>query len=145
VQAHGTSSLHKVFVQFASPLWRSRRVESGAFATADISQKRELRYHKNCSSDITDGQTHLSILIFEDAQPGDFVCQIVGVSFSVIVGNADKYQKAAINVSCDLAVHRDLGTLHSLHNGAHERSLQLFTSGFKPDAGIGLHFQTLTG
>jgi hypothetical protein len=64
---------------------RRSGIERRTFTSPDIPKECELRDDQDRSSDVSRRQVHLPILIVEDPEPDNLLCQIVSIFFAVAV------------------------------------------------------------
>jgi hypothetical protein len=58
-------------------------------------------------------------MIFEDAEAGDFFCQIVCIGVGVFLSHAEQNQQSHADLTADPSVDRDLRPAHALDDGTH--------------------------
>src|SRR5271157_2648456 len=106
-QSKGAGALHEVSIQRVGEFRSSRRVERRALALAYVPKQGELRHDQHRAAELRDAAIHLSFVIFKDAQAGNFVGEIIGVGFGVVVRDAQKDQQSSGYFSREFSVNLD--------------------------------------
>ncbi len=111
--------LHKILVQPASQLGAGRGTERRPPALAAIAVQGELRHDEQLAPKVKQGMVEFSGLVRKDAQPDNFVAEIVGLCLGVIGPNAEQDNQAVPNPADALPIYRNLGVAHPLNDRSH--------------------------
>jgi hypothetical protein len=79
----GADLTDEIFVEWAGNVRRSRRIKRRALAAADVPEDSELRYGEDAAADIGDAEVHLSVVIIENTEAGDFFGEVGSVGIRI--------------------------------------------------------------
>jgi len=94
-------------------------IKAGAPALAAVAAQGKITDQEDFAVDIQDASIHLSSLIREDAQVGQFVRDVFHVFRPISLGHAQVHEQALIDFTHDLIVNGHRGLGNALHNGSH--------------------------
>src|SRR5271156_240858 len=89
---------YEILIELESLLSRSRGIERRAFATADVAVEGELGHYQHFSTNLSGGQVHFSMVIFEHTQTSNFIGQVIRVGCGIRRGYTEQNQKTASNL-----------------------------------------------
>ena len=122
-ESGGADLADEMFVERASDVRRSRRIERWALSAADVPEESKLRDGEHAAPDIRNAEVHLARVIIENTKPGDFFGEVVGVGFGVRRRHAEEHEKSAADLAGDFVIlsitHADLSAANALHHGTH--------------------------
>ncbi len=98
---------------------RRSGIERRAIAAPDVGIKCELRDGQHAAADVQYAAVHLSGIVFENAQAGDFSYQVAGIVLRIVAANAKQDQQSQPDLAGDFFVDRDLGAAYPLDDGTH--------------------------
>jgi hypothetical protein len=110
---------------------RSGPIKRRALAPARITVKRELWHHQNLTANILDRAVHLPLIGFKDAQPRNFLGQIIRVDLGITSSHSHQNQQAAADFASDLAVDGNFGSAYPLDHRSHALSFEFLVPSFK--------------
>ena len=119
-QSQGADLIDEEFVELAGMAGRGGGVEGRTFAAADVAVERELRDCQNAGAGFERAAVHFPLVIFEDAEAGDFFGEVNRVGFGVVAGNAEEDEESQADLASDLVADRNLGAAYALHDRSHE-------------------------
>jgi hypothetical protein len=88
-------------------------------ASAGVAVQRELRHDDRLALDVGDRPVHLAVLVLEDPEMLDLLCQLPGLVLAVVDADRDQDQEAASGRGNRPTIHPDLGPAHPLEDDPH--------------------------
>ena len=119
-----SQSRHEALKDLFSEFRRSRFLEARAPSFADVAVEGELRYRENPFAHVEERAIHLALLILEDPQVHNFLCQMRRIRLTIIASHAHQHQESWADLSHDLPIHSHARFPHSLDDQTHiEKSI----------------------
>ena len=99
---------------------RRRIREARPVAPARVREQRELADDERLAADVEERAVEAALVVLEDPQAGDLPGEPLGRFGRVFVPGTDEHEQAAAARADDLAVDRDRGPRHALHDRSHQ-------------------------
>lgn len=107
---HLRESIH----QRSSQVGQRRIYEGGPAAFSSICIEGELRNDNRCPTRIEDRKVHLSLIILEDAQVGDFFSKSTRGSFTIVMADPQQDDQTRTDFSHNTPFNRDFSAADPL-------------------------------
>jgi hypothetical protein len=92
---------------------------------------------QHLSADFGQPQIHLSLVVFENPQTGDFLSQGRGILLRIALGHPHEDDESALDGAGQFAGHRYSGARNPLDDGTHKNPFQISNkSYYEPDVSV---------